>query len=68
MVFVKHQIIEEWFEKRFQRKPKSDDAYFKEWVDRFSRAEKIDDIYPMDLQSKRDWNEIRKKHKLGEVI
>ena len=63
MVNVPIKIIKAWFERRFHRKPEHDSEYFKEWVERFARAETLNEIYPMDSESRRVWEQVRKEFK-----
>jgi len=48
-------ILEEWFEKRFGRKPSVDESYFEEWKERFN-SDRFESC--MDDKSKRIWREV----------
>ena len=54
---VDNSILEEFFERRFKRKPNPEDEYFKEWKGRFYGRPELS----MDTQSKEVYFEVLRK-------
>jgi len=51
------KFIEDWFERRFNKKPQQDESYFNEWVGRF---EKGNPENYMDEESLKIFKEMKK--------
>jgi hypothetical protein len=61
---ISNMMVREFFILRFRRMPESDQSYFNEWCERFSRGEKFA-ISRMDSDSRKAWGKVKKAWKEG---
>ena len=54
---MNYKLLEQWFEKRFNRKPEQDRDYFEEWKERYSKG-LIFFKSCMDYESLKVWKEV----------